>query len=225
MLSFINDSVFTTLSPAMALLLCYLCPVVLGLVVTFAFTFRSRNSYSLTYALALLPLAVAVVIRIVNGDVGTGVAVAGAFSLVRFRSAPGSAKDIAAIFISMGVGLACGAGYIGLAILFTVVSCTLVIAYSFLGLGKTKKEVKELRILIPESLDYTDVFEDIFQEFTLSAEMVQVKTSNMGSLYKLTYDVVLKPGVSEKAMLDEIRCRNGNLDVAFGRRPVNADAL
>lgn len=225
MLNFITGSVFNMMPELAAYAVCFLTPVLLGLAVTFAFTFRSRQSHSLTFALALLPLAVAAVIRVVNGDVGTGVAVAGAFSLVRFRSAPGSAKDIAAIFIDMGVGLACGAGYVGLALCFTIISCALALVYTLCGLGKARKELKELRILIPESLDYTDVFEDIFKEFTISAEMVQVKTSNMGSLYKLTYDVVLKPGVSEKAMLDEIRCRNGNLDVSFGRCLVNADAL
>ena len=225
MLEFLTGSIFNTLPTLTAYIVCLVAPILLGLAVTFTFTFRNRQSRSLTFALALLPLAVAVVIRIVNGDVGTGVAVAGAFSLVRFRSAPGSARDIAAIFIDMGIGFACGAGYVGLAICFAVISCGLALLYTLCGLGVAKKEVKELRILIPENLDYSGVFEDIFKEFTVSAEMIQVKTTNMGSLYRLTYDVVLKPGVNEKTMLDEIRCRNGNLDVSFGRVSTNVDAL
>lgn len=209
-----------------AYLLCFGAAILLGLLIAFAFTFRAnKKNGSFAFALALLPFAVGAVIMIVNNQIGMAVAVAGAFSLVRFRSAPGSAKEIAAVFVAMAVGLACGAGLVGLAVIFAVVSSILAVVYTLVRLGETRRETKELKVLIPENLDYTDIFEDIFAEFTAEATLVHVKTSNMGSLYKLTYDVVMKPGASEKKMLDEIRCRNGNLDVSFGRHAEEAEAL
>lgn len=190
--------------------------IIMGIVVALTFTHKGKSSHTFAFALALMPLAVQVVIMIVNNNIGTGIAVAGAFNLVRFRSAPGSAKEIAAIFIAMGIGLACGAGFVGIAVMLCIIACLLTMLYSALNLGETKK-VRELRILIPENLDYTGIFDDIFEEYTQSVELVQVKTSNMGSLYRLSYYVVLKAGVKEKDMMDKIRCRNGNLDISLGR--------
>lgn len=191
--------------------------IILGAIVAFTFTYRGRSSHSFTFALAMVPFAVQIVIMIVNNNIGTGIAVAGAFNLVRFRSAPGSAKEIAAIFIAMGIGLACGAGFVGIAAMLCIIACLLTLLYSRVRLGEGRKPVRLLRILIPESLDYTDIFADIFEEYTQSCEMVRVKTANMGSLYKLDYRIIMKAPEKEKEMLDKIRCRNGNLDVSLGR--------
>ena len=168
----------------------------------------------------MLPAMVTVVIMLVNGNLGAGVAVAGAFSLIRFRSAPGTAKEIAAIFTAMGVGLACGVGYIGYAAAFAVIMCGAMLLYGFIGLGSDKNEErqKKLTITIPENLDYSRVFDDLFEKYTVTHKLVNVKTTNMGSLFKLAYDVELKVDASEKGFIDELRCRNGNLEINLHRR-------
>ena len=166
--------------------------------------------------LALLPAVVCVVIMMVNGNVGTGVAVAGAFGLVRFRSAPGSAREIGAIFIAMGAGLIAGMGYLGYAALFSLILGGVTMLYTAAHLGEGNRN-KTLHITIPENLDYEGLFDDLFEKYTLSHELVRVKTTNMGTLYELCYEVCLKDTGISKAFLDEIRCRNGNLTVICGR--------
>ena len=201
-------------------MLCLGCALVLGLIMAFAYMFRARHTKSFVVTLALLPGVVCVVIMLVNGNVGTGVAVAGAFSLVRFRSVPGTAKEICAIFLAMGAGLIAGMGYLGFAALFTLVMCGAFVLYNLLGVGAGKKAAshKTLTVTIPEDLNYTDIFDDIFREYTRSWELVRVKTTNMGSLFKLTYDVQLRDASREKEMIDAIRCRNGNLEVGIARQ-------
>ena len=208
-------------------LLCLGCALVLGLIMAFAYMFRSRHTKSFVVTLALLPAVVCVVIMLVNGNVGTGVAVAGAFSLVRFRSVPGTAKEICAIFLAMGAGLIAGMGYLGFAAVFTLVMCAAFVLYNVLGMGAGKSGVcqKTLTITIPEDLNYTDVFDDIFQKYTRSWELVRVKTTNMGSLFKLTYDVQLRDTAKEKEMIDAIRCRNGNLEVGIARQEMSVTEL
>ena len=166
-------------------------------------------------------------IMLVNGDFGTGVAVAGAFGLIRFRSAPGTAKEIAAIFTAMGVGLACGVGYIGYAAAFAAIMCGAMLLYGCIGLGSDRNEerVKKLTITIPENLDYSRVFDDLFDKYTVSHKLVNVKTTNMGSLFKLSYDVELKGDASEKGFIDELRCRNGNLEINLHRRETTTGEL
>ena len=201
-------------------MLCLGCALVLGLIMAFAYMFRARHTKSFVVTLALLPGVVCVVIMLVNGNVGTGVAVAGAFSLVRFRSVPGTAKEICAIFLAMGAGLIAGMGYLGFAALFTLVMCGAFVLYNLLDVGTGKKAAshKTLTVTIPEDLNYTDTFDDIFREYTRSWELVRVKTTNMGSLFKLTYDVQLRDASREKEMIDAIRCRNGNLEVGIARQ-------
>ena len=201
-------------------MLCLGCALVLGLIMAFAYMFRARHTKSFVVTLALLPGVVCVVIMLVNGNVGTGVAVAGAFSLVRFRSVPGTAKEICAIFLAMGAGLIAGMGYLGFAALFTLVMCGAFVLYNLLGVGAGKKAAshKTLTVTIPEDLNYTDIFNDIFQEYTRSWELVRVKTTDMGSLFKLTYDIELRDATKEKEMIDAIRCRNGNLEVGIARQ-------
>ena len=181
---------------------CTAASLVLGLIIAFAFNFKQKKTKSFMMTLALLPVIVQVVIMLVNGNIGTGVAVMGAFSLVRFRSVPGSAMDICAIFLSMAVGLATGTNHLALALMLAL-----------LPIGKKKSGHKDLSITIPESLDYTEVFDDIFEKYLSECELVSVKTTNMGSLFKLKYRIELKGDANEKKLIDELRCRNGNLEI------------
>ena len=201
-------------------LLCLGCSLVLGLVMAFAYMYRTRYTKSFVITLALLPAVVCVVIMLVNGNVGTGVAVAGAFSLVRFRSVPGTAKEICTLFLAMGAGLIAGMGYLGFAVLFTVIMCVIFVLYNCLDFGAKKNAAifKTFNITIPEDLDYTGVFDDIFAEFTRSHDLIRVKTTNMGSMFKLTYNVELTDATREKEMIDKLRCRNGNLEIAVSKQ-------
>ncbi len=201
-------------------LLCLGTSLLIGLLMAFAYMYRTRYTKSFVVTLALLPAVVCVVIMMVNGNVGTGVAVAGAFSLVRFRSVPGTAKEICTLFLAMGAGLIAGMGYLGFAVLFAVVMCLMFVLYNRLDFGTKKNGAtyKTLTITIPEDLDYSGVFDDIFAEFTLSHDLVRVKSTNMGSMFKVTYHVMLRDVSREKEMIDRIRCRNGNLEIAVSRQ-------
>ena len=211
----IFDSEFATVISVSDFLSCLGVALLLGVILAVAYTFKARFTKSFATTLALLPAVVCVVIMMVNGNIGTGVAVAGAFSLVRFRSAPGSAREIVAIFLAMGAGLICGMGYLGYAALFTLIMCLLLAAYNYLDLGMTRRMSvhKSLRITIPEDLDYTGVFEDIFKEYTKSCQLIKVKTTNMGSMFRLTYSVTLCDAKREKEFIDRLRERNGNLEI------------
>lgn len=182
--------------------------------------YRTRYTKSFVVTLALLPAVVCVVIMMVNGNVGTGVAVAGAFSLVRFRSVPGTAKEIGTLFLAMGAGLISGMGYIGYSLLFTIIMCAVFMLYNGIEFGSKKNAAayKTISVTIPENLDYTDVFEDVFEAYTRSCELVNVKTTNMGSMFRLTYDIVLKDIPKEKELIDKLRCRNGNLEINISRQ-------
>ena len=201
-------------------LLCLGAALVIGLLMALAYMYRTRYTKSFVVTLALLPAVVCVVIMMVNGNVGTGVAVAGAFSLVRFRSVPGTAKEICALFLAMGAGLIAGMGYLAFAVLFAVVMCAMFVVYNRLDLGakKNAQTFKILTITIPEDLDYTGVFEDILKEFTTSYELIRVKSTNMGSMFRITYNVMLRDSSREKEMLDRLRCRNGNLEISVSRQ-------
>ena len=214
------DTDLTAVISVTDFLLCLGCSLVLGLVLAFAYMYRSRYTKSFVVTLALLPGVVCVVIMLVNGNVGTGVAVAGAFSLVRFRSVPGTAKEICMLFLAMGTGLIAGMGYLGFAVVFTLVMCGMFVLYNRLDFGAKKNAAsfKSFTITIPEDLDYSGVFDDIFAEFTRSHELVRVKTTNMGSMFKLTYNAELTETVREKEMLDRLRCRNGNLEIVVSQQ-------
>lgn len=208
-------------------LLCIGVALIVGLILAFAHMYRSRYTKSFIVTLALLPAVVCVVIMMVNGNVGAGVAVAGAFSLVRFRSVPGTAKEITMLFLAMGAGLIAGMGYLGFAMLFTIVMCAFCIFYNYLDFGTRKNAAryKSLTITIPEDLDYTGVFEDILKEHCMSYDLVRVKTTNMGSLFRLTYDLVMKKEGNEKKMIDQLRCRNGNLEISVSRQETTVAEL
>ena len=214
------DSDLTTVISVTDFLLCLGFSLVLGLVIAFAYMYRTRYTKSFVVTLALLPAVVCVVIMLVNGNVGTGVAVAGAFSLVRFRSVPGTAKEICMLFLAMGAGLIAGMGYLGFGVLFTLVMCVFFVLYNLLDFGEKKNAAtfKTFTITIPEDLDYTGAFTDIFDRYTRSHALVRVKTTNMGSMFKLTYNVELADTAREKEMIDQLRCRNGNLEIAVSRQ-------
>lgn len=180
----------------------------IGLILAALYQYHTRYTRSFVVTLALLPAVVCVVIMMVNGNVGAGVAVAGAFSLVRFRSAPGSAREIGAIFAAMGAGLMAGMGYLGYAALFALILGGITMAYHAL-------RCRTLHITIPEDLDYTGVFDPILAQYATKSELKQVKTTNMGSLFKLTYDLTLRDGGQEKALIDTLRQRNGNLEISL----------
>lgn len=207
------------------LLVCTLASLVLGLGVAGVYMFRNNYSKNFVVTLALMPAMVQLVIMIVNGNLGVGVAVMGAFSLVRFRSIPGSAREIGSIFFAMAVGLATGMGYLAVAALFLVVVGLMTMVLNSTGFGEQKTKEKELRITIPEDLDYTGLFDDLFGKYTRKSELVRVKTTNMGSLYELRYHVVLQDAGNEKSFLDELRCRNGNLNISCGRVKTRSDEL
>ena len=200
-----------------AFLLATLCSLVIGVFIAFMYTIKNSYSKSYIITLALLPAIVQVVIMLVNGNIGAGVAVAGAFSLVRFRSAPGSGKEITSIFLAMAVGLATGMGYIGIAAIFSVIITVANLILSNVGFGNGANEEKTLKITVPEGLDFEGIFDDIFERYTTKADLVEVKTSGMGSLYKLNYSVVLRSKASTKGMIDEMRQRNGNLEISCSR--------
>ena len=189
--------------------------------------YNTRFTKSFVVTLALLPAIICVIIIMVNGSIGTGIAVAGAFSLVRFRSVPGTAREICAIFMAMASGLIAGTGYIGIAAVFTAVMCLAFMILNKLDFGTKRNagKYKTFRIMVPEDLDYTAIFDDVFAEFTSSNELVQVKTTNMGSMFRLTYDVILKDPSREKEMIDRIRCRNGNLEINVSSQATAATEL
>ena len=211
MLDGLLSSLYGDAATASMYLLSAAVALVLGGVIALVSRKTNNGSDSLFGALIFLPFLVQMVILLVNGSVGTGVAVMGAFSLIRFRSAPGSARDIAIIFLAMTVGIACGMGYIGLAILATLVVCGI----SLIRLSGGKGDAdRDLKITIPEDMDYSDLFDDLFEKYTVLHSLSSVKTANMGSLFSLKYRIRLKDVRQEKTFLDELRCRNGNLEIS-----------
>ena len=215
----IFDNELTQLIRVEDFLLCLGVSLVLGLVMSLVYMFKNAHTKSFLVTLALLPAVVCVVIMMVNGNIGAGVAVAGAFSLVRFRSAPGSAKEIVTVFLAMGAGLIAGMGYLGFAALFTVIMCAVFVLYNAVSDNAKSKVVnKTIKITIPEDLDYSGAFDDIFAEYTKKNELVKVKTTNMGSMFRLTYNVTLRDAALEKEMIDRIRERNGNLEIMVSKQ-------
>ncbi len=221
------DSSVTTLIAPADFLLCVGVSLVIGLALCAMTLWRTQYSRSFAVTLAILPGVVCVVIMMVNGNVGTGVAVAGAFSLVRFRSAPGSAREIGAIFIAMGAGLITGMGYLAYGALFALLLGGATMLYTVLGLGESRgpSPFRILHITIPEDLDYVGVFDEVMARFTRKSTLTQVRSTNMGSLFKLTYELTLRDPDQEKAFLDELRLRNGNLEISLCHQETMAVSL
>ena len=189
--------------------------LILGVISAFVYMYKSYCSKNFAVTLALLPPIVAMLIIMVNGNLGTGIAVVGVFSLVRFRSQPGNSREILAIMLSMAIGLACGTGYVTFAVIGAILVCAVWLILFSTPFGSTTK--KELKIDIPENLDYDGLFDDIFSEFTTRRELIAVKTVQMGSVYELRYQITVKRGKNEKDLLDALRARNGNLPLQIGR--------
>ena len=217
MLDGIFASLYTTSVTAPVFLAVCLLSVALGFGIALAYRNISGESGTMISALTVLPFLVQLVILLVNGNLGAGVAVAGAFSLVRFRSAPGTAKEIATIFLAMAVGLATGMGYLALAALLFVLVGGVLLLLTVLGFGRPKQTERILKVTIPENLDYDGLFDDLFQRYLTGATLEKVKTTNMGTLYELQYRITLRDGKIDKAFLDDLRCRNGNLSVQCGK--------
>ena len=211
------NSVIPNAMTLSAFLMCIFAALVLGVLTALVFSFRNKHSGSLILALAVLPPIVTMVIMMVNGNIGAGLAVAGTFSLVRFRSAPGTAREICGLFMSTAIGITCGMGYIGIAAVFFLVMAVFLVLLSLFRFGETAASSRQLKITIPENLDYDGLFDDIFEKYTSRHELVRVKTTNMGTLYELTYTINLKTPEVSKQFIDDIRCRNGNLNIICGR--------
>jgi uncharacterized membrane protein YhiD involved in acid resistance len=211
------DSIIETQITLPTFLICTGVSLLLGLCSAALCMYKSRHTQSFVITLAMLPAVIQVVIMLVNGNIGAGVAVAGAFSLIRFRSVPGTAKEIGMIFLAMAIGLATGMGYVVLAVLFFVIMAVFALVLARVRFGGGAKNERQLKITIPENLDYDSLFDDLFEQYALSAELERVKTTNMGTLYELSYRVVFREEQVPKAFLDELRCRNGNLNIVCGR--------
>jgi uncharacterized membrane protein YhiD involved in acid resistance len=197
--------------------------LVSGAVVAMASSYKSRTSKSFFATLIILPFAVHTVILMVNGNIGAGIAVAGAFSLIRFRSVPAKAREIISLFVAMAAGLACASGYIGISLIFTAIACVAMILLASINMRSDREQ--ELRITIPENINFTGVFDDLFEKYTTRATLISVKSANMGSLYKLTYRIEMKNDNEMRDFIDDIRVRNGNLEIALFRIDVNSEEL
>ena len=199
--------------------------LVLGLISALVYMHRNTYTKGFVLSLVLLPMVVQTVILLVSGNLGAGVAVAGTFSLVRFRSVPGGAREIAAIFTAMAIGLATGMGYIAVAALMTVAVGIVSLLMVHLRFGEQDENNRRLRVTMPEDLDYTKVFDDVFTQYTSRTELKKVKTTNLGSMFELHYDVTLRDPDQEKTFIDALRTRNGNLNIMLSRMPANNDEL
>ena len=211
------EILFTPQTSAAGFVLCTAVSLLLGLGTAGLCMYKSRCSQSFAVTLAMLPAVVQVVILLVNGNIGAGVAVAGTFRLVRFRSLPGTAREIGMFFLAMALGLAAGMGYALLAAAFFLVMAGFMLLLTALQFGGGDGRERELKITIPETLDYDGLFDDLFRKYTCSARLDRVRTTSMGTLYELSYRVVLREDTVPKAFLDDLRCRNGNLNIVCGR--------
>jgi uncharacterized membrane protein YhiD involved in acid resistance len=221
-------SILTTTTEALSVtnaIACMVSSLVLGLAI--ALTYMSSKKYTKNFVvtLVLMPLLIQLVIMMVNGNLGTGVAVMGAFSLVRFRSVPGSSKEISFIFFAMAVGIATGMGFITFAAAATAAICLVFMTLYKSSFGDSAASERSLKITIPENLDYTNVFDDLFERYLKSSDLLKVKTTNLGSMFELHYDAVLKNPEEEKSFIDDIRCRNGNLTIICSRKHAQNEEL
>ena len=207
------NSIITLPITLPALLVCMITAIALGILTALVFSFRQHHSRSFTLTLALLPMAVSIVIMMVNGNIGAGIAVAGTFTLVRFRSIPGTAREISAIFVDMVIGFTLGMGYIGIAVIFFILASLLTILLTWMNFGVPSRVEKQLRITSPENFDYNELFDEVFQKYTVKAEMEQIRTTNMGTLFELSYRIVFPDKKIPKEFIDALRARNGNLNI------------
>lgn len=206
------NSILTTPVTLAGLLATLAAALILGILTALVFSYQNKVSSSLSLTLVILPVAMSMIVLMVNGNLGIAVAVAGGFTLVRFRSIAGTGREISAVFSVMTLGVICGLGYLGIAAIFFVVMAALVFVLTAIRFGEHPHE-KLLRITIPESYDYMGLFDDIFRKYSIKASVEKIKTTNMGSLIEVTYRVCLPGDTLTKEMLDELRTRNSNLSI------------
>ena len=207
---------------------CIICigvAILLGIIISLTHKFTTKSTPNFLLTLAILPVLVQVVILLINGNLGTSLAVAGAFSLIRFRSMPGNSKEIISVFWAMTIGLALGMGYVAYSVIVTIIVSVLFVVFSKIVENSSDNLKRKLKVVIPENLDYEEVFNDIFEKYTDKCELQKVKTTNMGSMYELSYFVTLKKGKKAKELMDDIRVRNGNMLVMVERAIVEEEVL
>ena len=219
------SSIFTSTFTLGQFLIAVLASMVLGFVVSIYYMFRNTCSKSFVPSLILIPAIECVVIIMINGNMGAGIAVAGSFALIRFRSARGSAKDLTAIFMAMAIGIICGTGYIGIAVLFTLIVCAVGMFLSFAKYGECDGKMRYLKITVPENLNYDEAFEEVLDNYCSSYEIEKVKTLSLGSLFRVDYSIVMKDTSKIKAMIDDLRIRNNNLEIVCGKEAVSKEEL
>lgn len=222
--TYVNGDPVTVLKPA-DFFICVGLAIVIGLVIACCYMFRSEYSRNLVISLSIMPVIVTVLIMLVSGSIGAAIAVGGVFALTRFRSAQGTSKEITQILLAMAAGLTLGLGYIYIAILLVVVVEVMCIIFNFTNFGEANSKRRSLKVTIPEELDYNELFDDLFAKYTTRATLVKVKLKNLGTLFQLTYDVVLKDIKEEKQFIDELRVRNANLDILCSRVITGSDEL
>jgi len=208
-----------------SLLFCTAAALVFGFGVALLYMFRNKHSKTLAMTLVVLPAIVQIIIMLANRNIGVGIAVAGAFSLIRFRSLPGNARDISCLFFAMALGFVAGMGFLFFGLVFLVLIGSVFFVLTYIQFGQEKLETRILRITIPEDLDYDGLFDDIFEKYTQGAELEKVRTTNMGSLFELTYSITISATVISKEFIDELRCRNGNLKILFIRSQTGKEEL
>ncbi len=194
-------------------LICVLISIILGFIIAFTHKFTTRASKNFLITLTMLPLITQCVILLINNNLGMSIAIAGTFSLVRFRSMPGNSREILMVFFAMTIGLATGLGFGILAAIITVIGCLLIVLLSKINIFDSNICERKLKILIPEDLDYTEVFDEVLKKYTKSYDLIQVKTTNLGSMFELNYEILINKGINEKEFIDELRVRNGNLKI------------
>ena len=218
-------SIFTGDFTLLQFMIAIIVSIVLGFIVSLAFMFRNTYSKTFITALILIPAIETVVILLVNDNLGVGLSVAGSFALIRFRSIKGNAKELVTIFLAMAIGILCGTGYVALGVLFTLLLCLIMMILAFINFGKTSNADKYLKITIPESLNYDEVFNEILKKYTKAFELISIKTLNLGSLYRIEYHISLKDSKNTKNMIDELRTRNGNLEIMCSNLATNREEL
>ena len=218
-------TIFTGSFTLMQFLVAVGVSLVLGFVVSLYYMYKSQHTKSLAVSLVLIPAIEAIVIMMVNGNLGAGIAVAGSFALIRFRSVKGSAKELTCIFLAMAAGIVCGTGYVAVAAIFTLLLLVVAFILTTLGFGRDGVNNKYLKITIPESLNYDDAFDDVLNKYTSNHELISVKTLNLGSLYRVEYDINVKDLKQVKNMIDELRTINGNLEIMCGSKAGEKEEL
>lgn len=219
------SSIFTSTFTVGQFLIALCASMVLGFVVSIYYMFHNTYSKSFVPSLILIPAIECVVIIMINGNMGAGIAVAGSFALIRFRSARGSAKDLTAIFMAMAIGIICGTGYIGIAVLFTLIVCVIGMLLSLVRFGECDGKMRYLKITVPENLNYDEAFEEVLNKYCSNYELEKVKTLSLGSLFRVEYSIVMRDVSKLREMINELRIRNNNLEIVCGKEAISKEEL